>query len=68
MSRSLFCAALFATMLSSQGETRGLRDDALREALDDDAHELWVYDDLDRAKKRARESGQPLLVTFRCVP
>lgn len=28
----------------------------------------WIYDDLPTAFSRAKESGKPLLVVFRCVP
>jgi serine protease Do len=30
--------------------------------------ETWIYNDLERGYKSARESGKPLLVVFRCVP
>ena len=30
--------------------------------------ELWVYNDLERGFAKARESGKPLLVVYRCIP
>jgi serine protease Do len=29
---------------------------------------FWIYNDLERGIKLARETGKPLLVTFRCIP
>ena len=40
----------------------------LRELLKDRAADLWIYDDLEEGTARARKSGKPLLVSFRCVP
>jgi serine protease Do len=28
----------------------------------------WIYNDLDQGLALARQSGQPLLVVFRCIP
>ena len=28
----------------------------------------WIYDDIDAGIERARETGRPLLFTFRCIP
>ena len=47
---------------------QGLEGDALQQALNDKAASFWVYDDLAAGEKLARESGKPLLVSFRCVP
>ena len=51
-------------MLAAQG----LEGEALQKALNDKAADFWIYDDLDAGYKAARESGKPLLVSFRCVP
>ena len=40
----------------------------LRDALKDNVGAHWVYDDFQQAKARAKETGKPLLVLFRCVP
>ena len=40
----------------------------LRDALKDNVGAHWVYDDFQQAKERAKLTGQPLLVLFRCVP
>ena len=40
----------------------------LRDALKDNVGAHWVYDDFQQAKSRAKLTGQPLLVLFRCVP
>lgn len=50
----------FSHGLSAQSE--------LREALKDNVGGHWIYDDFKQAQARAKETGQPLLVLFRCVP
>ena len=40
----------------------------LRDALKDNVGAQWIYDDFQQAKSRAKQTGQPLLVLFRCVP
>jgi hypothetical protein len=40
----------------------------LRDALKDSVGAHWIYDDFPQAQARAKQSGQPLLVVFRCVP
>ena len=40
----------------------------LRDALKDNVSTHWIYDDFQQAKARAQQTGQPLLVLFRCVP
>jgi hypothetical protein len=37
-------------------------------ALEDRVGAHWVYDDFSQAWARAKQTGQPLLVLFRCVP
>ncbi|MEX2214800.1 MAG: Trx7/PDZ domain-containing (seleno)protein [Phycisphaeraceae bacterium] len=29
---------------------------------------LWVYNDLEKGKAQAKESGKPMLIVFRCIP
>jgi hypothetical protein len=42
---------------------------ALQKALKDtDVGDHWIYDDLGAGFARARATGKPLLVLFRCVP
>lgn len=46
-----------------------LADDRLRAALKDgEPKGDWIYDDLDKGFARAKASGKPLMVVFRCVP
>jgi hypothetical protein len=40
----------------------------LHDALKDSVGAHWVYDDFPMARARAKQTGQPLLVVFRCVP
>ena len=40
----------------------------LRDALKDSVGAHWIYDDFAQARARAKQTGQPLLVLFRCVP
>lgn len=40
----------------------------LRQGLKDRAADFWIYDDLEAGYARARQTGKPLLVSFRCVP
>ena len=40
----------------------------LRKKLKDKAADFWIYDDLDAGYSKARKTGKPLLVSFRCVP
>ena len=49
--------------------SRGLHAQSdLRDALKDSVGAHWIYDDFAQAKARAKQTGQPLLVLFRCVP
>ena len=50
--------------------TQGADDAAARKRrrLKDDAADFWIYDDLHAAEARAKTTGKPLLVSFRCVP
>lgn len=42
---------------------------ALKRLLEDThVSDRWIYHDLDAARLRARKTGKPLLVVFRCVP
>lgn len=45
--------------------------DSLRERLEDEngvRTDVWVYNDIEAARKQARQENKPLFVTFRCVP
>ena len=49
--------------------SRGLHAQSnLRDALKDSVGAHWIYDDFAQATARAKQTGQPLLVLFRCVP
>jgi len=44
-------------------------DNALKDALQDDLLAGdWIYEDMRAGYAKARETGKPLLVSFRCVP
>ncbi len=51
---------------SGQDDTTGA--DRKRKRLKDNAADFWIYDDLELGFEKARTSGKPLLVSFRCVP
>ena len=53
-----------------QDATQGADDAAARKRrrLKDDAADFWIYDDLYAAEAKAKTTGKPLLVSFRCVP
>ncbi len=44
------------------------QENLLRANLKDQAADFWIYDDLKAGYARARKTGKPLLVSFRCVP
>jgi len=49
--------------------TRAQAQDDLRKNLKDtNVADHWIYDDIAACFAEARETGKPLLVTFRCVP
>lgn len=54
------------------GATAGFADDGLKDRLDDEhgrqLADHWIYNDIPEGMQRARETGKPLFVTFRCVP
>jgi hypothetical protein len=64
--------ALWATIIALAGVTRAsavLAQNDLRKNLKDtNVADHWIYDDIAAGFADARESGKPLLVTFRCVP
>ncbi|MBI4664691.1 MAG: hypothetical protein HY735_38370 [Verrucomicrobia bacterium] len=57
---------LLALLAASASLLRAQTD--LRDALKDNVESHWIYDDFQLAKARAKETGKPLLVLFRCVP
>lgn len=62
-------AGLFAVLFSlapddsAGGELLELLKDEHARGVD-----LWIYNDLEKAKAQARRTGKPIFVTFRCVP
>lgn len=68
--RSTGVAYWLAAMLASAASpcAQGLEGKELRAALKDTAADFWIYDDLKAAYRSGRETGKPLLVSFRCVP
>ena len=62
--------SLLALFLATLGVcTTVLAQDDLRKNLKDtNVAEHWIYDDIAAGFTEARETGKPLLVTFRCVP
>ena len=42
--------------------------DKVRAGLKDRIGDFWIYDNVEQGYAAARESGKPLLVSFRCVP
>lgn len=63
---ALTLAALLATRALATGQEPQIG--MLQQLLEDPAASFWVYDDLERGEVMARDSGKPLLVSFRCVP
>lgn len=70
-------AALLACILltcgaSSAQEGPGRRQDpdgaSIRKELKDEVADFWIYEDLETARRRALETGRPMLVSLRCVP
>ncbi len=62
-------AALVAALCTTAFLTaQGIAGDALRNALHDKVADFWIYDDVDEGYKIAKETGKPLLISFRCVP
>lgn len=59
---TLLLLSFFASAHSVGAQTE------LRDALKDSVGTQWIYDDFQQAQARAKESGKPLLVMFRCVP
>ena len=65
MTPLLFALSGLALPIQAQ---QGLEGRELREALEDNAADFWIYDDIEAGFKQARKTGKPLLVSFRCVP
>lgn len=40
----------------------------VRAGLQDDVADFWIYDDLQAGFREAQRTGEPLLVSLRCVP
>ena len=59
----LLVANLASTAVAQERDTK-VRND--RKAVADDAS--WIYNDLARGVKLARDENKPLLVVIRCIP
>ncbi len=62
---AIFCVCCFITgFVSAQTREEKVRQD--REQFK--TSQFWIYNDFQRGQKEARQTGRPLLVTFRCIP
>lgn len=63
---ALTVIVLLASAMPLDGQDREtkVRNDRVRFQRDD----RWIYNDLPAAYERARQTGRPLLVVFRCIP
>lgn len=63
---------LAAAVISSLPDTASAADEApLRETIKDEnakGADLWIYNDIAKARAEAKKQNKPLFVTFRCVP
>ena len=69
MRRSLFLFSLLLTTTFASANLAQDRDTKVhndRKAIADD--QSWVYNDLARGVKLARDENKPLLVVIRCIP
>lgn len=66
MRTCLAVLGLFFVCASLQAQDRETRVRNDREAFRNSQD--WIYNDLDAARRSAKEAGKPLLVVFRCVP
>lgn len=61
---TFFSLALLVPVSSQDQQIR-----LLKEAIGDDLiGGNWIYEDIEAGYAKARKSGRPLLVSFRCVP
>jgi len=61
---SLLLTTVFAATIVAQDRDTKVRND--RKAIADD--DSWIYNDLARGVKLARDEKKPLLVVLRCIP
>ena len=66
----LMCAVVMVLLVPILAVPEDEASDGARKRLrlKDNAAAFWIYDDLEQAFAKARESAKPLLVSFRCVP
>lgn len=68
MKSQLVLGALAAPLLLVLGQDQAFQPEKLRRALKDRVADFWIYEDLPEGYARAKKTGKPLLVCFRCVP
>ena len=72
MLKQFFVTSFVAFMTCMSGDARLVSaQDSLRERLEDKngvRTDVWVYNDIEKARAQARKENKPLFVTFRCVP
>jgi hypothetical protein len=62
----LFIYAAIVLGLFLLNQSAAVDSDALKAKLKDtQVSDLWIYDDFEQAKARAKETGKPLFVVFR---
>ncbi|MBT4864404.1 MAG: PDZ domain-containing protein [Planctomycetaceae bacterium] len=70
--RSLMLLIIAAAALQLQsGKVRSADENPLRATIKDEnakGADLWIYNDIAKARDEARKQNKPLFVTFRCVP
>lgn len=67
----LLCFTLALVLLSSPlaAQQKKTRDQKVREDREKVEREgFWIYNDLDAAFEKARQTGKPLVVVLRCIP
>ncbi len=64
VSACLLCLFALGVVASAQTRDEKVRED--RRKVTEDG--FWIYNDLDLAFRRARETGKPILVVLRCIP
>lgn len=60
--------ASFAVALSVQGAPNTRNQQVIEDRDKMERNDLWIYNDLGRAKQTASQSGRPMMVVFRCIP
>ena len=69
MNRSLAAVLLGLAMAPGLASAQQTREEKVRaDRARIEADEFWIYNDLETGLEEARETGKPVLVTFRCLP